>query len=66
MNLGVGEDEKLPEFIKKEQSVEEHDLEEIEDEKEESDDESRFNELLNSIHSGNPKDDHLLKLHRAS
>lgn len=66
MNLGVGEDEKLPEFIKKEQSVEEDDLEEIEEEKEESDDESRFNEILNSIHSGKPKDDHFLKLHRAS
>lgn len=66
MNLGVGEDEKLPEFIKKEQSVEEDDIEEIEEEKEESDDESIFNGLLNPIHSGKPKDDHLLKLHRAS
>lgn len=54
MNIGVGEDEKLPEFIKKEQSVEEEDLEEIEEEIEESDDESKFNFLLNSIHSGKP------------
>ena len=40
MNIGVGEDEKLPEFIKNEKSFEEDELEEIEEEKEESDDES--------------------------
>ena len=40
MNIAVGEDEKLPEFIKNEQNLEEDELEEIEEEKEESDDES--------------------------
>lgn len=53
MNIGVGEDEKLPDFIKNDQTAVDEELEEIEEEQEESDDDSRFDNLLNSMHGAN-------------